>query len=172
MLRALSAVILASLLGIPLVSTAEPNPPSSLEPVHHGELSVSHEATRVVACNPKTEGKKRECVPERQSADSSATLTLNPVREGQIGGKDKRAPIQVNLPKDGGLSQKLDVPVGLWELSWPARSERDRFYMAEGDEFAIQLKTQVGACRRVKDECVLKTDKTQLEVAIPKRCRR
>jgi hypothetical protein len=172
MLRTLSAVFLASIVALPLISAAEPKPPSSLEPVHHGSLSLSHEASRIVACNAKLEGKKLECVPERQSADSSAALTLNPIHEGQIGDKDKRQPVQIALPKEGGQAQKLELPVGLWELQWPARTEHDRFYMAQGDEFAIVLKTVVGACRKLKDDCVLRTDKTQLDVAIPKRCRR
>ena len=171
MLRMLSTVILASLVAFPLASAAD-EPPSSLEPARHGSLTLSHEATRVIACTAKREANKLVCAPETASMDSSTNITLRPVAGGQVGAKDKRQPVQVALPQDGTQVKKLDLPVGVWELEWPARANHDRFFMAESDDFAIQLRTEVGSCRKVNDDCVLKADKTQLDVKIPKRCKR
>lgn len=171
-MRALKATILAAVVAMPLVSAAGQEPPSSLEPVRRGTVNISHEARRVTACTAKVEQQKTSCVATRQAADSSTTLTLKPVSEGDVATKDRREAQHVALPKEGGQVQKLELGVGIWEVEWPGRSEKDRFYVAEHDEFAVKLRTDIGACKKQKDECRLKADQTQLEVNIPQRCRR
>ncbi|MBE7485143.1 MAG: hypothetical protein HS104_34895 [Polyangiaceae bacterium] len=171
-MRVLKATILAAIVALPLVSAAGQQPPSSLEPLRRGTVSLSHEATRVTACTAKVEQQKLSCVPTRQAADSSTTLTLKPVAGNDVASKDRREAQQVALPKDGTQVQKLELGVGIWEIEWPGRSEKDRFFVAERDEFAVKLRTEIGACQKAKDECRLKTDRTQLTVNIPQRCRR
>jgi len=171
-MRALKATILAVIVATPLVSAAGQEPPSSLEPLRHGTVNLSHEANRVTACTPKVDHQKLSCTATRQAIDSTTAVTLKPVAGGDVATKDRREAQQVSLPKEGGQLQKLELAVGVWEIDWPGRNERDRFYVAENDEFAIKLRTDVGSCKKVKDECKLKTDQTQLVVNIPQRCRR
>jgi hypothetical protein len=171
-MRALKATILAAIVGMPLVSAAGQEPPSSLEPMRRGTVSLSHEANRVTACTPKVAEQKLTCVSTRQAADSTTTLTLKPVAGEDVTNKDRREAQQIALPKESGQVQKLELGVGIWEIEWPGRVEKDRFFVAENDEFAVKLRTEIGTCKKVKDECRLKSDQTQLEVKIPQRCRR
>ena len=169
-MRMLSASILAAIVALPLVSAAGQEPPSSLEPGQRGIVHLSHAATRVVACTLNKQ--KQTCSADKQAVDSSATVTLNPIVDAQITSKDKREPVQVSLPKEGGLPQKLALGTGVWEVAWPGRNEKDRFFVADNDEFDIKLATQIGSCKKVKDSCNLKADQTQLQVKIPARCKR
>lgn len=170
-MRVLKAGILAAIVAIPLVSSAGQEPPSSLEPMRHGTVNLSHEARRVTACTAKVEPQKTTCVATRQAADSTTKLTLKPVAGGDPTAKDRREAREISLPKDT-QAQKLELGVGVWEIEWPGRSDKDRFFVAEHDEFDVKLRTEIGACKKQKDECRLKTDSTSLTVNIPQRCRR
>jgi hypothetical protein len=172
MLRFITLTVLGGGFALSFAPSTRQQPPSSLEPVHRGVVSFSHEATRVVACTRKTEGKKLQCSPEREPTDASTSLVLHPIAESAIVAKDQRQNVQVSLPKEGGHAEKVDLGVGLWEMDWAGPQDRHRFYVSEGDEFGIQLRTALGACKKVKDDCVLRTDKTLREVKIPDRCRR
>ncbi|MFO0571676.1 MAG: hypothetical protein U0263_38970 [Polyangiaceae bacterium] len=169
-MRMFSASIIAAIVALPLVSAAGQEPPSSLDPGQRGTVNLSHAATRVVACSLNKQ--KQTCTADKEPADSSSTVTLSPIITAQITGKDKREPVQVSLPKDGGVPQKLVLGVGVWEVVWPGRSERDRFFVAENDEFDVKLSTQIGTCKKAKDTCNLRADQTQLQVKIPQRCKR
>ena len=168
-MRMLSASILAAIIALPLVSSAGQEPPSSLEPGQRGTVNLSHAAVRVVSC---ALNKKLTCSAAKQGVDSSATVSLNPIPDAQITSKDKRESVQVSLPKEGGVAQKLVLGMGVWEVAWPGRIEKDRFFVAENDEFDVKLTTQIGTCKKVKDACSLKADQTHLQVKIPLRCRR
>lgn len=170
MLRPTSTAILAAALCLPLVSSAEEGPPTSLDEPR-GIVKLTHEATRVTACTTKKTRSGIRCVAERQPADSSTQVVLSPVKQG-ITQKEKREPINVACPKDGGQIVELDLGAGLWELDWPVRNRRERFQLAEGEEMAIRLLTRTGVCLPVKNECVLKTDRTEVDVGIPKHARR
>ncbi|MBK7584617.1 MAG: hypothetical protein IPI67_31070 [Myxococcales bacterium] len=171
-MRALKATILAAIVAVPLAAAAGQAPPNSFDSVRRGKVNLSHQALRITACVAKVEQQKTTCVPTADTTDSSTTITLRPVSQGDVASKDKREPREVSLSKDANAVEKLELGVGVWELDWPARNQKDRFFVAEGDEFAVKLHTQVGACTKTKDECRLKTDQTKLEVKIPKRCRR
>ena len=169
-MRILSASILAVILAVPLVSSGGQEPPSSLEPGQRGTVNLSHAATRVIACTLNKQ--KQTCLSEKQAVDSSASVTLNPIADAQIATKDKREPVQVSLPKEGGTPQKLTLGVGVWEVAWSGRTEKERFFVAENDEFDVKLVTQVGTFKKVASACSLKSDKTSLSVKIPARCKR
>ena len=171
-MRALKASILAAILSVPLVSAVGPQTPGSLDPVRTGAVSFIHDARRVVACSAKVEQNKTTCIATRQIADASTSLTLRPVASGDVTAKDTREAVQFKLPKESGYVQKLDLAVGTWELDWPGHSDKDRFFVADRDEFAVKLSTEIGACVKNKTECRLKTDRTRLEVKIPNRSRR
>lgn len=171
-MRAFKATILAAIVSIPLVSAAGQEPPSSLEPVRTGKVAFSHDARRVIACTAKVEQNKTTCVPSRQVADAATSLTLRPVASGDVSAKDTREPVQLKLAKEAGQVQKLDLAVGVWEIEWPGRNDKDRFFVADHDEFSVKLSTEIGGCTKKKNECRLKTDRTRLEVSIPERCRR
>lgn len=142
-------------------------PPSSLVP-QTGKVTFSHSSHKTIGCIAKGKGKELKCTPELTEIPGSASLTLRPIREKNVMEKDRRQTVVVNV------SNPVEVPLsrGVWELGWTGRSERDRFFVAGGDEIAIVLSTQLGACKKNKDECLLVTDPTTLKVNIPKECRR
>lgn len=146
-------------------------PPSSLAPGQSGRVTFSHTSDRVVACTAKGKGKDLKCVADKMASDASTSLTLRPTPSSEVAEKDKRQPVSVALPKTAGPIE-VALAAGVWEIEWSGRSEHERFYVGRGDEFAISLATQVGSCKRQKDDCVLGTDKTTQQVTIPKECRR
>ncbi|MBI3202821.1 MAG: hypothetical protein HYZ29_14880 [Myxococcales bacterium] len=171
-MRIFKATILAAIVSIPLVSAAGQQPPSSLEPARTGTVTFSHDARRVTACTAKVEQTKTTCVPTRQIAEATTSAMLRPVASGDVTAKDSREAVPLKLAKEAGHVQKLDLAVGIWELEWPGRSDKDRFFVADRDEFSVKLSTEIGGCTKKKNECRLKTDRTRLEVSIPERCRR
>ncbi|MFO0565133.1 MAG: hypothetical protein U0263_05695 [Polyangiaceae bacterium] len=168
--RLLTATLLAGVTLAPLVSSAGQAPPSSLEAERSGKVLLSHVAKRITECTASSKDGKLVCSANRESVDPATSVMLEPVPDGSVSRKDRREARTLTLPKEGKANVTLGV--GTWEVAWPGRVERDRFYVAEGDEFAIELRTEVGACKKVKNECRLKTDQTKLEVKIPARCRR
>jgi hypothetical protein len=170
-MHVLKSTILATILAVPLVSAAGQEPPSSLEPQRMGHVTLSHQARRVTACVAKP-ANKSGCSATRQAVDSATSLVLRPVVAADVASKDRREPQKIALPKDGATPRKLDLGVGIWEIEWPGRNDKDRFFVAEHDEFAVKLRTDIGTCSKVKDECRLKADQTRLTVSIPQRCRR
>jgi hypothetical protein len=169
-MRMLSASILAAILGLPLVSSGSQEPPSSLDPGQHGTVNLSHTAKRVKAC--AFNKQRQTCTAEKESVDSSTSVTLTPIADAQIATKDKRETVVVHLGKEGGVAQKLQLGVGVWEIAWPGKQEKDRFFVAENDEFDVKLVTQVGSCKKDQDRCALKPDANLVQVKIPARCRR
>lgn len=170
MLQSLGAAALAAILTLSVVSVAGEQPPTSLDPAR-GTVTLTHSATRAVGCIAKSTLKKLECKPERQDIDASADLVLTPVQH-DVTKKDKRKPVPVALPKDSQKPVHLELGAGLWDIEWPARGRSGRFQLLEREELAIKLTTRVGACEPVKTECVLKTDRVETSLAIPKDARR
>jgi hypothetical protein len=168
MLRSLTAIVLGGGLALPLASPGQ-KPPSSLEPVHRGVVSFSHDAKRVVACNAKRDGGILVCLGQREPTDAATELELRPISQSTLVGQDKREQVHVAVNRD---PRRVELGIGLWEIDWPGRNQHDRFYVADADEFGIGLRTEVGSCKKAGKDCALKTDETVLEVKIPKRCRR
>ena len=144
--------------------------PSSLDPTR-GTLTLTHDAARAIACAAKNAPGKLECSAERQSIDASADLLLTPVQH-DVTKKDSRKPMPVALPKDSGKPVHLELGAGLWDIEWPARSRSGRFQLLEKEELSIKLTTRLGACEPAKTECVLKTDRVEASLTIPKDARR
>lgn len=145
-------------------------PPSSLAP-QSGKVAFSHATQKTIGCVPKGKGKDLKCSPELASIDRSAAVTLHPVADPSVTENDKRQTVTVSLPK-GTNTAEVSLARGVWELEWSGRSEHDRFFVAGGDELSILLTTQLGSCKKVKEECQLFTDTTAQKVNIPKDSRR
>jgi hypothetical protein len=165
MLRLVSTAVLTSILGVPLVLPASPEPPSSIESAH-GTVKIVHVASRVSACT----AEQARCVAELQPADASLDLTLAPVDEASITAKKKREAVHVSCPKESGGTVSVDVSAGTWLLSGAGSGHR--FYVGDGDEVDISIKSQRGSCKRVKDECLLETSSSKHDVRVPAAARR
>jgi len=165
MLRLVSTAVLTTALGAPLVSPASPEPPSSIESAH-GTVKVVHVANRVSACT----ARQTRCVAELQPADASLDLTLAPVEEASVTAKQKREPVHLTCPSDSGGTVSVDVSAGTWLLTGAGPGQR--FYVGDGDEIGIAIKSQRGSCRRVKDECLLETGGVKHDVKVPPAARR
>jgi hypothetical protein len=145
-------------------------PPSSLAP-QSGKVAFSHASQKTIGCVPKGKGKDLKCSPELTTIDRSAAIKLHPVATPDVTEKDGRQAVNVSIPR-GTATVEVPLARGVWELEWPGRSERDRFFVARGDELSIALTTRLGSCKKAKDECVLNTDGTAQKVSIPKESRR
>ncbi len=171
MLRSL-LTILSLGAGSLFFASPKEQPPSSLEHSRTAQVTFAHVAKRVIACGAKGKGKDLKCEAEHASADATTSLTLSPVGNASVSGKDKREPVTLSFPKTSGQPIKVALGPGVWEMAWPGRNKHDRFVVAEGDEVGIRLVTEAGACKRQKDDCILTTDRTLLRVVIPKECQR
>jgi hypothetical protein len=145
-------------------------PPSSLLP-QSGKVAFTHQSQKTIGCSAKGKGKDLKCVAELANADSSTFLTLRPVKSADPVTKDVRENVSVSLPR---ANAAVDVTLsrGVWELDWPPRRERERFFVEGGDDLAIGLSTQMGSCKRTKDECSLVTEGATQKVSIPRESRR
>ncbi|MBX3184211.1 MAG: hypothetical protein KIT72_01700 [Polyangiaceae bacterium] len=151
------------------LASGKQQPPDSIEPRERpGKVTFSHKKERTISCTAKTKQPKADadCEAKREAMDASTRIELLPVPAPNLVKPDQRKPVTLDHPRDG-KEVSAELGVGVWELVWAGRSQRERFRVNPDAPVKIQLQTTRGHCAAQSALCRLNASSTRHQVTIP-----
>ncbi len=153
--------LLAAVMIAPLGSS---EPPSSLAPPGEpARLSLVFSKRVVKACLPTEVEGRAACQPRTELAAGTAEVTLLPVHEASLRGREDRRSaltfrIQATRATDAGASgetREATLAPGVWRVSWLGASRQPTFEARAAVSYVLELEGLQGRCRRTDATCRL-----------------